>query len=87
MSKKVKSELTEADMTELITFDFFVEPKNSATKFSKEFLIFKDRCPEDWIKWFMGYCNLEMMMPLREPSDKSKMLLTLLKGKALSQFE
>jgi hypothetical protein len=86
-SKKVKSELTEADKTELITFDFFVDPENSATKFSKEFLIFKDGDPEDWIKWLMGYRNLEMMMPLREPCDKSKMLRTLLKGMALSQFE
>jgi hypothetical protein len=86
-SKKVKSELTEADKTELITFDFFVDPKNSATKFSKEFLIFKDGGPEDWIKWLMGYRDLEMMMPLREPSDKSKMLQTLLKGRALSQFD
>jgi hypothetical protein len=49
-STKVKSELTEADKTELITFDFFVNPENSATKFSKEFLIFKDGRPEDWMK-------------------------------------
>jgi hypothetical protein len=86
-SKKVKSELTEADKTELIKFDFFVDPKNSATKFSKDFLIFKDGCPEDWIKWLMGYCDLEAMMHLRETSDKSNMLQTLLKGRALSQFE
>jgi hypothetical protein len=79
-SKKAKSELTEADRTELITFDFFVDPENSGTKFSKEFLIFKDGCPEDWIKWLMGYCRLELMMPLRKPSDKSKMLRTLFKG-------
>jgi hypothetical protein len=87
-SKKVKSELTEAEKTELITIDFFVDPENSATKFSKEFIIFNDGCPEDWIKWLMGCRDLEMMMmPLREPSDKSKMLRTLLKGRALSQFE
>jgi hypothetical protein len=86
-SKKVKSELTEADKTELITFDFFVDPENSATEFSKEFLIFKDGRPEDWTKWLMGYRNMEIMTPLREPSDKSKMLQTLLKGRALSQFE
>jgi hypothetical protein len=61
-SKKVKSELTEADKTELITFDFIVDPENSATKDSKEFLIFKDGDPEDWIKWLMGYRDLEMMM-------------------------
>jgi hypothetical protein len=79
--------LTEADKTEFITFDFFDDPENSATKFSKEFLIFKDWGPEDWIKWLMGYCDLEIMMPFREPSDKSKMLQTLLKGRALSQFE
>jgi hypothetical protein len=48
-SKKVKSELTEAEKTELITFDFFVDPENSATKYSKEFLIFKDGDPEDQV--------------------------------------
>jgi hypothetical protein len=86
-SKNVKSQLQEADKTELILCDFFVDPKNSATKFSREFLIFKDGFPEDWIKWLMGYRDLEMMMPLREQSDKSKMLRTLLKGRSLSQFE
>jgi hypothetical protein len=31
-SKKVKTELTKAEKTELVTFDFFVDPENSATK-------------------------------------------------------
>jgi hypothetical protein len=35
----------------------------------------------------MEYCNSEVMMPLREPSDKSKILQTLLKGRDPSQFE
>jgi hypothetical protein len=38
-SKKVDGELAEADKTGFIKFDFFVDPKNSATRYSKEFLI------------------------------------------------
>jgi hypothetical protein len=53
-SKKVESELAEAEKTEYIKFDFFVEPKSSASRYSKEFIIFKGAFPEVWIKWFDG---------------------------------
>jgi hypothetical protein len=35
----------------------------------------------------MGYRDLELLMPLKEPSDRAKMLCTMLKGRALSLFE
>ena len=35
----------------------------------------------------MGYRDLELLMPLKEPSDRTKMLRTMLKGRALSLFE
>jgi hypothetical protein len=53
----------------------------------KEFLIFKVGCPEEWIKWLMDYRDLEVMMPLKETSERTKMIWTLLKGRALAQFD
>jgi hypothetical protein len=61
--------------------------KHPASQYFKEFLIFKDGCPEEWIKWLMGYRDLEVMMPLKETSERFKMLCTLLKGRALAQFD
>jgi hypothetical protein len=52
-TKKVETASMETDKTEYIKFDFFV-------------LIFKDGCSEEWIKWLMGYRDLEVMMPLKE---------------------
>jgi hypothetical protein len=34
----------------------------------------------------MGYCYLELLMPLKEPSDRTTMLCTILKGRALYLF-
>ena len=50
-------------------------------------MIFKDGGAEDWIKWLIGYREVENLMSIREPADKSKMVRTLLKGQALSYFE
>jgi hypothetical protein len=35
----------------------------------------------------IGYRDLELLMPLKEPTDRTKMLCTLLKGQDLSIFE
>jgi hypothetical protein len=43
--------------------------------------------PEDWIKWVMAFREIENLMPMKEPVDKTKMFRTLLKGQALSYFE
>jgi hypothetical protein len=43
--------------------------------------------PEDWIKWVMAFREIENLMPMKEPADKTRMFQTLLKGQALSYFE
>jgi hypothetical protein len=43
--------------------------------------------PEEWIKWVMAFCEIENLMPMKEPDDKTRMFRTLLKGQAFSYFE
>jgi hypothetical protein len=47
--QKIETEIMEVDKTEYIKFDFFVGPENPASRYSMEYLIFKDGCPEEWI--------------------------------------
>jgi hypothetical protein len=42
--------------------------------------------PEVWIKWVMAFREIENLMPMKEPSDKTRMFRTLLKGQAFSYF-
>jgi hypothetical protein len=35
----------------------------------------------------MAFRDIENLMPMKEPADKTKMFRTLLKGQALSYFE
>jgi hypothetical protein len=42
---------------------------------------------EDWIKWVMAFREIENLMPMKEPADKTRMFRTLLKDQALSYFE
>jgi hypothetical protein len=86
-AKKIETEGVEVDKTEYIKFYSFVDPENRASRYSKEFLIFKDGCPEEWIKWLMAYRDLEVMMSLKVTSERTKMIRTLLKGRALAQFD
>ena len=85
--KKLEAEGADSEKVESIRFEFLVDPSNPATRFSKEFFVFKDGSPEEYIRWLMGYRDLELLMPLKEPSDRTKMLRTILKGRALSLFE
>jgi hypothetical protein len=80
---------TEADKSEWIKLEFLMDPDNPAltSKYSRQFSIFKDGCPEDWIKWVMASREIENLMPMKEPADKIRMFRTLLKGQALSYFE
>jgi hypothetical protein len=66
-----------------------MDPDNpaSGSKYSRQFAIFKDECPEDWIKWVMAFQEIENLMPMKEHADKTRMFQTLLKGKDLSYFE
>jgi hypothetical protein len=64
-----------------------MDNNNPATKYARHFVIFKDGCAEDWVKWLMASSEIESLMDLSEPVDKGKMVRTLLKGQALSHFE
>jgi hypothetical protein len=44
-AKKVETDGSEVDKTEYIKFDFFIDPENPASHYSREFLVFKDGCP------------------------------------------
>ena len=85
--KKLEAEGVDSEKVESIRFEFLVDPSNPATRFPKEFFVFKDGSPEEYIRWLMGYRDLELLMPLKEPSDRTKMLRTMLKGSTLSLFE
>jgi hypothetical protein len=66
-----------------------MDPDNPAldSKYSRQFAIFKDGFPEDWIKWVMAFREIENLIPMKEPADKTRMFWTLLKGQAFSYFE
>jgi hypothetical protein len=40
----------DVDKSESINLEFLMDPDNPALKYSRQFTIFKDGCPEDWIK-------------------------------------
>ena len=86
-TRKTDNPEESSDKTEFIKLEFYMDPTNPASKYSRHFLIFKDGCAEDWVKWLMAYREIETLMTLKEPADKSKMVRTLLKGQALSHFE
>jgi hypothetical protein len=51
MVKKMdKVDGPDADKSEWIKLEFLIDPDNPASKESQQFAIFKDGCPEDWIK-------------------------------------
>ena len=82
--KKLEAEGADSDKVESIRFEFLVDPSNPEIWFSKEFFIFKDGSPEEYVRWLIGYRDLELLMPLKEPSDRTKTLHTMLKGRSLS---
>jgi hypothetical protein len=73
ISKAHKLEIPEerADKTEFIRLEFFMDRSNPATKYARHFVIFKDGCTEDWVKWLMDYCDIESLKDLSEAGDKS----------------
>jgi hypothetical protein len=91
MKKMEQVDGSDAEKSEWIKLEFLMDPDNpaSASKYSRQFAIFKDGCrvPEDWIKWVMAFHEIEILMPMKEPADKTRMFRTLLKGQALTYFE
>jgi hypothetical protein len=77
----------DADKSRWIKLEFLIDPDNPASKYSRQFSIFKDGCPEDRIKWVKAFREIQTLMLMREATDKSRMFRTLLKGQALSYFE
>jgi hypothetical protein len=45
------------------------------------------KMPEEWIKWAMAICEIENLMPMKEPADNLRMFRTVLKGQALCYLE
>jgi hypothetical protein len=43
-----------------------MDPDNPAlgSNYSRHFVIFKDECPEEWIKWVMAF-KIKNLMPLK----------------------
>jgi hypothetical protein len=89
VKKMDKADGTDMDKSEWIKLEFLIDPGNlaSGSKYSQQFAIFKDGCPEDWIKLVMAIRVIESLMPIKEPANKTSMFRTLLKGQALSYFE
>jgi hypothetical protein len=79
----------DADKSDWIKLKFLMDPDNPAwvSKYTRQFAIFKDGFPEDWIKWVISFREIENLMPMKEPSDNNRMFRTLLKGQALYYFE
>jgi hypothetical protein len=52
VKKMDKVDGADADKSEWIKLEFFLDTDNpaSGSKYSRQFAIFKDGCPEDWIK-------------------------------------
>jgi hypothetical protein len=72
----------DVDKSEWIKLVFLMDPDNpvSGSTYFRQFAIFKDGCPEKWIKWVMAFHDIENLMPMKEPADKTRMFRTLLKG-------
>jgi hypothetical protein len=85
--KKENVDGSNVDKTQLIKLKFFMDPRNTVSKYDCHSFVFKDGCAEEWVKWLMAYHEIESLMPLKEPDDKSMILRTLLKGQALLYLE
>jgi hypothetical protein len=68
-ARKLENPEESADKTEFIRLEFFMDRNNPATKYARHFVIFKDGCAEDWVKWLMAYHDIESLMDLSEPAD------------------
>jgi hypothetical protein len=89
VKKMDKVDGPEADKSEWIKLEFLMDLDKPAldSKYSRQFSIFKNGCTEEWIKWVMVFREIENLMPMKEPAEKTRMFRNLLKGQALSYFE
>jgi hypothetical protein len=65
------------DKSNWIKLEFLMDPDNpaSSSKYLRQFAIFKDKCPENWIMWVMAFWEIENRIPMKDPADKTGMLL------------
>jgi hypothetical protein len=82
--KKVdKVDGPDANKSEWIKLGLLIDPDHPASKYSRQFAIFNDGCPEDWIKWVMDFREIENLKPMKEPADKTRMFLEFVEGSSL----
>jgi hypothetical protein len=74
LKKIEKVDGADAGKSEWIKLEFLMDPDNPAlaSKYSRKFSIFKDGCPEDWIKWLMAFREIENLMPKKDSDDKAR---------------
>jgi negative regulator of genetic competence, sporulation and motility len=84
VKNKDKVDGPDADKSEWIKLEFLMDPDNSASgsKYSQWMQV-----PEDWIKWVMAFRDIENLMPMKKPTDKTRMFRTLLRGQSLSYLD
>jgi hypothetical protein len=90
MKNMKKMDGPDADKTELIKLEFIMDSDNLASKYSEQFIFLKDEYQEKCtvlIQWLISFFEIENLMPIKEPDDKTKMFWTLLEGQVLSYFE
>jgi hypothetical protein len=76
----------DVDKSKWVKLEFLMDPDNPASKYSRKFAFFKDEFPEEYIKWVMAFRDIDNLMPMEQPADKTRMFQTLLKTQVLSYF-
>jgi hypothetical protein len=79
VKKTDKVDGPDTDESELIKMEFLMDLDTPASNYSLKFDKFKYGYPEEWIKWVMSFHEIENLMPLKEPADKTRLFRTLLK--------
>jgi hypothetical protein len=68
VKKMDKVDETDADKSDWINLEVLMDPDNPAldSKYPRQFAIFKDGYPEEWIKWVMAFREIENLIPMKE---------------------
>jgi hypothetical protein len=68
-----------------IKLEFLMDPDNpaSASKYSRQFAIFKDGCPDDWIKWVMAFREIENLMSMKGTCGQDQDVSDFVEGSSL----
>jgi hypothetical protein len=76
VKKMDKVDESGTDKSEWIKLECFKDLDNPASRYSQYLAIFKDGFPEECIKWVMSFREIEILMPLKNPTYKIKMFPT-----------